>query len=76
MNLDTGSSPRVRGAAPTSSTPPQWHGIIPACAGSSVLICPYGYLTKDHPRVCGEQSTVVHVLLLFKGSSPRVRGAG
>ncbi len=29
----------------------------------------------DHPRACGEQSTVLHVLELFKGSSPRVRGA-
>ena len=53
--LETGSSPRVRGAAidvPKASIAP---GIIPACAGSSSRQSRRAPAGRDHPRACGEQ---------------------
>ena len=35
-----------------------------------------GVLATVHPRVCGEQSPYPYPLILFSGSSPRVRGTG
>ena len=50
-------------------------GIIPACTGNTQS----GRLTSkfkwDHPRTCGEHSTVTISPLLSVGSSPHVRGA-
>ena len=51
-----GSSPRVRGTRRHEirvSTDP---GIIPACAGNTVVPCRYIARRWDHPRVCGEHS--------------------
>ena len=71
----TGSSPRVRGAAPYLSRLLNGKGIIPACAGSS-LLCNFWTLGNgDHPRVCGEQWRASGARLSTAGSSPRVRGA-
>ena len=50
-----GSSPRVRGTVGWF-----WHsyslkGIIPACAGNSLVSDLVNEYDRDHPRVCGEQ---------------------
>ena len=69
-----GSSPRVRGTGQSLTSKYSKAGIIPACAGNSrhfrrtLLSC------RDHPRVCGEQTSSVARAALTKGSSPRVRG--
>ena len=72
----TGSSPRVRGAAVALGVPAHGLGIIPACAGSSVRRVRPPKKHRDHPRVCGEQLLACSMLIVVSGSSPRVRGAG
>ena len=56
VQLERGSSPRMRGAQPNRCIRFGANGIIPAYAGST---CPqflgYGW-KRDHPRVCGEHS--------------------
>ena len=70
-----GSSPRVRGAVFQLSQFAGYVGIIPACAGSSVLDGHVVTPKRDHPRVCGEQSAKTERGTHRRGSSPRVRGA-
>ena len=69
-----GSSPRVRGkrqSIPAQSLAPR---LIPACAGktrtSQVVTQVYG----AHPRVCGENCSIIRASVAAWGSSPRVRG--
>ena len=69
-----GSPPRVRGTAPgrrTTGPPP---GITPACAGNSPRFRRCRWWPKDHPRVCGEQATLLVARISEAGSPPRVRG--
>ena len=55
----TGSSPHVRGALRGLIVYRHHRGIIPACAGSTlVLRCPAAY-RRDHPRMCGEHASSV-----------------
>ena len=49
-------------------------GIIPACAGNSIVFLAFSLVVGDHPRVCGEQETVGKLNSGLGGSSPRVRG--
>ena len=49
-----GSSPRVRGALPVFDEDFQRRGIIPACAGSTIVDPTTQGVGEDHPRVCGE----------------------
>ena len=70
-----GSSPRVRGAVHEVGRVAQAHGIIPACAGNRHIYLFCIYLFWDHPRACGEQLNGCLLTSIFKGSSPRVRGA-
>ena len=72
--LTGGSSPRVRGKRLTLYFPKSFTGLIPACAGKTVLgpCCPT-YMGA-HPRVCGENIVVLGKLPIQMGSSPRVRG--
>ena len=69
-----GSPPRVRG--PVSVPPVYQKGgrITPACAGNSDASIAYDGGLEDHPRVCGEQLASKLLMVLFKGSPPRVRG--
>ena len=71
---EAGSSPRVRGTQGQGYKQQAQAGIIPACAGNtrtwSVRIDRAG----DHPRVCGEHTSVGVARVSAKGSSPRVRG--
>ena len=50
-------------------------GIIPADAGSTPSEAPPCRKAGDHPRGCGEHSTVTAPLGFPSGSSPRMRGA-
>ena len=72
----SGSPPRVRGTGTVSKLPRGFQGITPACAGNSRVCRKSGMDGRDHPRVCGEQSHALALLLFFIGSPPRVRGTG
>ena len=59
-----GSSPRMRGAPATRFSSAVMPGIIPAYAGSTKSGKEFGWIRRDHPRVCGE-----HVM---ENSRPRL----
>ena len=69
-----GSSPRVRGTRCSFRRGTRTIGIIPACAGNTVLLCGHFLLLRDHPRVCGEHRRLAAARRSTRGSSPRVRG--
>ena len=71
----SGSSPRMRGALLFLKIDAHKAGIIPAYAGSTRGSA---YRTQgqwDHPRVCGEHTTLRRTPVSPSGSSPRMRGA-
>ncbi len=70
-----GSSPHARGAPYRVREPPRHGGIIPACAGSTILATPLTYAVRDHPRMRGEHAVATSELRLNRGSSPHARGA-
>ena len=47
--------------------------ITPACAGRTVASFSFPPKSKDHPRVCGKNSTHLTPSLIRQGSPPRVR---
>ena len=53
-----GSSPRMRGAQAMDKACRVWSGIIPAYAGSTLSNSLRRYDCGDHPRVCGEHSSM------------------
>ena len=69
-----GSSPRVRGTLDCREAAEPETGIIPACAGNTRSRRLRPSAARDHPRVCGEHSSHIHICGAFTGSSPRVRG--
>ena len=69
-----GSSPRVRGTPRPSRRTRTGPRIIPACAGNTSPKSSTNACRRDHPRVCGEHSYGLIVVVFFLGSSPRVRG--
>ena len=73
--LDTGSSPRARGALILNDPIPGSLGIIPACAGSTTDRGGQRRSSGDHPRVRGEHVCQVSSIDARVGSSPRARGA-
>ena len=70
-----GSSPHVRGAPPCRPRTCRFPGIIPACAGSTWFRAWIRWLTRDHPRMCGEHAMLIRSRASKSGSSPHVRGA-
>ena len=72
--LDEGSPPRVRGKRPRSAEDCRANRITPACAGKTVALKKALRLTKDHPRVCGENAEPAGRDRIYRGSPPRVRG--
>ena len=76
MPVTLGSSPRVRGAGRLEVGTVGAGRIIPARAGSRLLLSTDTGCTSDHPRACGEQIPDAVLVAIFNGSSPRVRGAG
>ena len=70
-----GSSPHVRGAPNVAGDGGTNRGIIPACAGSTPAVVSCPFRSRDHPRMCGEHSSVSGPSGNPLGSSPHVRGA-
>ena len=70
----SGSSPRVRGKQHVTYCPANKPGLIPACAGKTLVSQIVAAPAKAHPRVCGENRTTGHSFTGDSGSSPRVRG--
>ena len=70
-----GSSPRMRGALLDAVDGRREDGIIPAYAGSTAAATAITSDEVDHPRVCGEHPPIASELLMYPGSSPRMRGA-
>ena len=69
-----GSPPRMRGKVIKITICNTITRITPAHAGKrNTLLCAK-MLLGDHPRACGEKSTVVQSLLDNPGSPPRMRG--
>ena len=75
VNKSPGSSPHVRGALRILTGIRELHGIIPTCAGSTVMLLYICSRQRDHPRMCGEHLMKNLSLILDVGSSPHVRGA-
>ena len=69
-----GSSPRVRGKQRDFWPQNALTGLIPACAGKTVNLCPELQGAGAHPRVCGENLSSSGIESSGVGSSPRVRG--
>ena len=80
------STPNLPGTA-TSGSPPQVRGkhtgkggktmnfrITPAGAGKTKNTTASNAMTKDHPRRCGENFSVVDAVAVAVGSPPQVRG--
>ena len=70
-----GSSPHVRGAHQEYDGGQGVGGIIPACAGSTLLYVQHVVKLRDHPRMCGEHPIAFATPEPTVGSSPHVRGA-
>ena len=70
-----GSSPQARGALLVRRARHHDAGIIPACAGSTMMDQYSGFSTGNHPRMRGEHRLVFHGVRLRWGSSPHARGA-
>ena len=70
----SGSSPRVRGKRGIVHVARTVPGLIPACAGKTVLDQSSNGGLWAHPRVCGENARGRSDSVSPRGSSPRVRG--
>ena len=70
-----GSSPHVRGAPDLHPGDLVKSGIIPACAGSTMMYNTSSISLRDHPRMCGEHFQPWPNTTPYLGSSPHVRGA-
>ena len=69
-----GSPPRMRGKGNNARSLRRTIGITPAHAGKSLQINALVRGEEDHPRACGEKPKILTLLLLLKGSPPRMRG--
>ena len=69
-----GSPPRVRGKRLRLQFCILSARITPACAGKTGNAIIAVIITKDHPRVCGENRTQTIICNRYVGSPPRVRG--
>ncbi len=70
-----GSSPPARGARTKGAGKRPASGIIPACAGSTLIETHNPRLLQDHPRLRGEHRPRTQARHLPPGSSPPARGA-
>ena len=69
-----GSSPRVRGKRVEVRDRLKRRGLIPACAGKTLIDASRLPHAPAHPRVCGENAVPNRANRRGEGSSPRVRG--
>ncbi|KAB7789964.1 hypothetical protein F7D09_1514 [Bifidobacterium leontopitheci] len=72
--IQTGSSPRMRGTPLQNRQRATRLGIIPAYAGNTPPAPPMALPSGDHPRVCGEHLMSMTMDSSGRGSSPRMRG--
>ena len=70
-----GSSPHTRGALRSGAAFGVGDRIIPAYAGSTLMVHSSSHLIGDHPRIRGEHLLSVVVAKRPEGSSPHTRGA-
>ena len=70
-----GSSPHARGALRSARLLQTRPGIIPACAGSTMVTMSWYSIAQDHPRMRGEHILALLVMHKIRGSSPHARGA-
>ena len=70
-----GSSPHTRGARGIAAVVGGPEGIIPAYAGSTVIVEFAAAFHSDHPRIRGEHVDREEAGLYRDGSSPHTRGA-
>ena len=70
-----GSSPHTRGARVHQTTMTTKRGIIPAYAGSTMVVVSSTGRRRDHPRIRGEHPTDIDGRSQQSGSSPHTRGA-
>ena len=75
LEYGKGSSPHTRGARTTSRRRARRTGIIPAYAGSTLIVCSGFACSGDHPRIRGEHVERVEDNCDARGSSPHARGA-
>ena len=69
-----GSSPHARGKPPLARALVCAMGLIPACAGKTPF---WGKVQPNlwaHPRMRGENTTLIATLATITGSSPHARG--
>ena len=69
-----GSSPRARGTGNCANDRWTFRRFIPACAGNSWAPSTTPTAASVHPRVRGEQGTILNQVSAGTGSSPRARG--
>ena len=68
-----GSPPRVREELLRCAYRIAVFGITPACAGRTFMISIRPAPSRDHPRVCGKNSSSSSIISQSLGSPPRVR---
>ena len=64
----------MRGTHTTRTHASDMWGIIPAYAGNTDSLTLVESMDWDHPRVCGEHTTMATWFMPLPGSSPRMRG--
>ena len=69
-----GSPPHVRGKGVYKMKIVKLPGITPACAGKRCVFRLRMASGRDHPRMCGEKSSVISLAVSSRGSPPHVRG--
>jgi len=72
--VETGSSPHVRGTGVLSHHPSSVRRFIPARAGNRNTPRNTPATSSVHPRTCGEQDHHLESVRVASGSSPHVRG--
>ena len=73
-NVNTGSSPRLRGTPGTSPDRCARPRFIPAPAGNTLFGGLISNTATVHPRACGEHQATLSMSVSPAGSSPRLRG--
>ena len=68
-----GSPPRVREKRIQTIIFRSCSGITPACAGKTDSLCKSARQIRDHPRMCGKNSTLRNATWPISGSPPHVR---
>ena len=74
VELGLGSPPRMRGKGGHCFDGIRCFRITPAHAGKRLFRNVQAEMCRDHPRACGEKSTVRPMGRPYRGSPPRMRG--